>query len=547
MEDTESPYKVRIWPSVGERYDFPELTWNSGALVARTANSGVCFSGGGTRAQAAGMGQLRALQTLGVLTRVRYISCVSGGSWLAAPFTYYRTGPTSEEQFLGPVTEPEDITLAGLKELDERCAGHTATTSLRDALWKMIEEGVPEDRLWLEAVGRTFFEPFGLHDRSQPALFSLDEASVADIRQRNPSLAQVPIHTARSPQELPYLVVNACLIGPVDLAPFSKEAVAVYQVTPLACGSPYGMDVTYDTKVTEPPNPVRIGGGLLEPFAYASEAPARPSINGVVGVEPPARPFSIADASGLSSSAYAGFVEQPHLSGGLDWLDKLSPEAPTWPVTGGGGQPTTNFAYGDGGVLENYGLLSLLQRGVKNVVVFINTDTKLDVGYDPATRPPTTKDLDSSLPPLFGYQVHSTGTATSHNQVFARQHFATVVTALQQAKRAGRPLTTTIELPVQANPWWGIQSGSVTVQWHYLDRVHQWEAKLAPDVRRDIERGNHSWLFHGPFAHFPNYKTMVENLLDLVELTPSQVNLLADLTCWSVLQDRTKTRDLLTG
>ena len=42
---------------------------------------GVCFSGGGSRALSATMGQLRGLRALGVLDDVLFISSVSGGTW----------------------------------------------------------------------------------------------------------------------------------------------------------------------------------------------------------------------------------------------------------------------------------------------------------------------------------------------------------------------------------------------------------------------------------------------------------------------------------
>ena len=54
---------------------------------------GVAFSGGGTRAAAAAVGQLQGLEQNGWLEQhVRYISAVSGGSWTAVPFTYGTAG-----------------------------------------------------------------------------------------------------------------------------------------------------------------------------------------------------------------------------------------------------------------------------------------------------------------------------------------------------------------------------------------------------------------------------------------------------------------------
>ena len=83
--------------SNGGEYLFPERTGDT--LAGKTA-SGLCFSGGGNRALSAGMGQLRALTTLGLMEKVAYVSCVSGGSWLSAPYTYYRSGATRDEEFL---------------------------------------------------------------------------------------------------------------------------------------------------------------------------------------------------------------------------------------------------------------------------------------------------------------------------------------------------------------------------------------------------------------------------------------------------------------
>ena len=88
----------------------------------------------------------------------------------------------------------------------------------------------------------------------------------------------------------------------------------------------------------------------------------------------------------------------------------------------------------------------------------------------------------------------------------------------------------------------------VTVLWVYLERVPQWESKL-PDTKfptKDmgeitlldaIQAGNPpaGRTPQGPFQYFPNYLTAQEDSdFDLVELTPQQVNLSADLTSWMI-------------
>ncbi len=533
--------RARVWVSEGRNYQFAELTPAGGDLCDRTTNSGICFSGGGTRALSAGAGQLRALTELGLMTRARYISCVSGGSWLSGPYTYYRSGPSDDATFLGPITPPQDITMAGLREIDPNSIGATATQSLRNALFEALEQGVPEDRLWIEAVGQIYYQPFGLHDREAEAYFSLFEATVADIVKRNPELAGATFHTVRP--DRPYLLMDGTLIGPANLAPLELDSITTFQMTPLYCGGPLAASVTFNPSDHRPSETLPVGGGFVEPFAFGGQAPAQAPQDGLVTLPRPASVFSLAAASGTSSSAFAGFVEEHRILG----IDRLAPEFLYWPVRPDGGQPTINFSFGDGAVIENYGLLPLLQRGVENIVVFINTDTKLNPDYDPSTAP-TASDLDSYLPPLFGFHVPSTGVSTIHNRVFEQCDFAMVVKALQAAKRAGGVAMTTTELTTRDNDWWGIDGGNqVRVCWVYLDRVTDWEALLKRRIRRKIERGNHAWLFHGPFLDFPNYKTAMENLLDIVELTPEQVNLLADLTCWGVLENASVFRDLLSS
>lgn len=73
--------KATVTASSNNHYNFPEQTTD---FLASTTNCGICFSGGGTRAMSAAMGQMRGLNNLGVLKNARYISCVSGGSWASA-------------------------------------------------------------------------------------------------------------------------------------------------------------------------------------------------------------------------------------------------------------------------------------------------------------------------------------------------------------------------------------------------------------------------------------------------------------------------------
>src|SRR5262249_6277768 len=76
--------------------------------LAKRDDIGLAFSGGGTRSATMTLGQLRGLQRLGWLERVRYVSAISGGGWAAIPFTF---STRSLDELLGPYVAPTDLTL----------------------------------------------------------------------------------------------------------------------------------------------------------------------------------------------------------------------------------------------------------------------------------------------------------------------------------------------------------------------------------------------------------------------------------------------------
>ena len=98
---------ARVWADAGFG-QAPEQC--PGVLSEPPARTAVCFSGGGTRSMVASIGQLRALQALGLLDRVGYLSCVSGSAWAAVPFVFAPDGLAR----LGTPTAPEALTRSAL-------------------------------------------------------------------------------------------------------------------------------------------------------------------------------------------------------------------------------------------------------------------------------------------------------------------------------------------------------------------------------------------------------------------------------------------------
>ncbi len=517
--------RARLWVHNGPSSNFPEQ------YLGRPP-TGVCFSGGGTRSFAATIGQLRGLTMLGLLPKVGYVSAVSGGAWAAAAHAFYAGPGTSDRDILGPVVEPETITDRVLGSIGPGNLGIAATLDFRRTLTALdADPDVGRDRVWVEAVGRTFLQPFGLFDARHPT-FTLDAATRDAIVARNPDLAGCPMHLVRG-EAHPYLLVHATLNWPATGS--SEPHKVAFEYAPLAVGAPTPVTL----KATGRRHPV--GGGFVEPFAFGCRAPVNTvGTDGVATVELPERGFTLADAIGASSAFRVV---------GRDLGNY--PHAACWPVTGRGGEPTTAEVFTDGGDLENYGLIALLRRRVRRVVVFVNTECPLPTARRATSAPTTWPDdsnpdrgpIDPFLAPLFG----APSDRFPHNRVFPEAEFDMLVAGLQTAKRASRSVTTTLTHRVVANDWWGVSGGWETrICWVYNERVPEWEARLPAQLRREVEAGQ-AENSEGRFAHFPHYRTRGQNPGCLIRLTPEQVNLLAHLGCWNVTANADTMHDLLGG
>ncbi len=243
----------------------------------------------------------------------------------------------------------------------------------------------------------------------------------------------------------------------------------------------------------------------------------------------------------------------------LGGLKDLIPEYTYWPVTGAA--PAQNLKptrFADGGNLENTGIASLLAyQDIDNVITFINSSTPLTAGAKGVIDaqgneiPGTRVVIAGQVPGLFGYQPHDpqrgyvlyagatkpTKPEFQHNQVFPATAFPELLRGLWAATgNAGAPAATQAgvnqhpavlktTLPVLANPWFGVQGGrTVGVLWCLTNRVRDWHDQLSPAVQQTLG------AFDDPSSldHFPHYSTVKTHL------TTTQINLLANLTAWSV-------------
>ena len=157
-------------------------------------------------------------------------------------------------------------------------------------------------------------------------------------------------------------------------------------------------------------------------------------------------------------------------------LDGLLPEQNYWPPVASGTQPAAQlFDFGDGGNLENYGLLPLIMRGVKKVLLFINTETPLEPHLRSDDRHGDARTISTpNFPPLFGIPVTSlSARAPTTTRSSRASDYAPLVQAMQALKQNGpadgRARRRTPSRPIR---YWGIPAGgTIDVLYVYLDQV----------------------------------------------------------------------------
>ena len=131
-----------------------------------------------------------------------------------------------------------------------------------------------------------------------------------------------------------------------------------------------------------------------------------------------------------------------------------------------------------------------------------------------------------------GYVLYGQGSSNKYpmyanNQVFESAAFPALLQGLWAASGSGsyaRPAIFQQRLAVRQNTWFGVNSArEVSVVWVYLSFVTEWEAQFANNqpVQAIIELERSA-------NDFPNYSTLNTNL------SATQINLLANLTAWSV-------------
>lgn len=486
-------------------------------------NVGVALSGGGSRSAASSMGALRALHHFDLLRHMRALSCISGGSWFAVPFTFLPTR-FDEQRFLGPYVEhpgdlrwqegtgPGDVRTLHAENFGVPLARFDlSTVSIVAGALRDRYEGVAGSRLWARQIGEQLLAHFDLarFDRLHPSdCFAADEAMAMAMARSARTLPQPYLMRSSQMMPRPALIVGASMrVQGYD----GQPTLAPVQFTPWMSGV-FGSEIgTLGGR--------EVGGGGISSFAFGGQW--------LTGTREQPRvelhsALSLSDVAGISSAAYADGLND---MGMTDLSPALVYFSPYWRRPAG-----LHAVLADGGSLDNTGIANLLAYDdIDAVVAIVNSPAPIDVRDGEVV-------IEQQIPALFGYREFERGVGyrrfdeygaggsdLAHNQVFAHEHgeFQALQAALGARHEAGEPAVVTQRLELVDNPRFCVRGGrKVTVLWCYLSPCQRWLEQLDPVVRAGLGLG------------FPNFSTLRTSLPD------STVSLLAHFTSWVLAQHR---------
>jgi len=504
---------------------------------------GVAFSGGGTRSATATIGQLRGLMQTGWMGRVKYMTAVSGGTWAAVPFTYYTGAKLSD--LLGEfVPDPKAIDVqvfrrtpngalalqvtrsrlaaSGVAEIPPFLPDRIRTrdiaelrdvvTMVRDGIRRIRGKSLPDptrqNKTFSHLLGQIFIDPIVKDGNRKPYGWTIDAAIDVSSVSRQPQSDFVQVAAQR-----PFLIAGGTMIW---MRPgFEYPRLIPVEYTPLYTGVRQQF--------------ANFGGTYVMPWAY-DRARVVMSNNRLLVDKASVRMFTLADV--IASSGAAPQL-QLMIGEGLPErvrgpLMEAAGAFPAFnPIAIRDGKPVTpsgELGHGDGGFTDNLGVMPLLARQVKHIIAFVNSN-----------KPYTDNEQLQSF--FFPLAVQTGNGDKSMNHVFESKEYRALLGGLDEATKGGGPAVFCQTLNVRANELYNIaaQTG-VKVCWVYNHASDAWRSRLPDQIQTwlkpDTKKGGLKDL-----RHFPYYATFGENRPYVIKLNALQVNLLADLACWSITND----------
>ena len=546
-------------PLTRQAPDFRTDAFKAGVEAKKTF--GLAFAGGGTRAATMALGQLRALHELGWIKKVHYISAVSGGAWAVVPYSFLpgddpiedpdcrawrRQGAKSftDEQFLGRYRPPNTLKW---DQIDTEPPEGSLAKAISESwlvirtVWHLLTN--LNDEAYATAVGDTFLKPFGLS--SEIGLFDAESQSFA-LRPESVK------HSGRDVRHFhflrcgrPYPIINATVV--TKGLSHRQEHLFRLEITPDYAG----VRTRFNIPGEPHDDPRRFGGQYIQTVTYdfhqrTKTEGEKPFSRWQIKTGGRTGSFSLSDVAGVSGAAPQDILSK------IGFGNLGFPEYHLWPhdTESGLTVPKRDFYHGDGGHLENLGLMALLARRVQNIITFVNTvkpfKCRTDQCQPGSGQKVTEKVLAKYVISFFRQLKKNNGSPRkySFNLVFedGENKLEELVGQFEKKKSAGRPLIFCGQYDVRANVHFGIRDTEnyrPNICWIYLDRTADWLKALTDEKLKKYAK--RKW------RNLPHFKTFFPGLFkpSAVDLANAEVNLGSNLAAWTVCQSATILREEL--
>lgn len=348
---TDESITCSVWNINNKDFVYPELQLPQ---FKDKRDIGIVLPSGGVRSAAYSLGVLRALNKLNVLKNTKYITAVSGTSWLLSTYCYQKK--YTNEEFLGEYIPPTELTYSKLSNIPTTAEfanvlhnftvitdiiNNFVLTKIITTVENIIGLNDKTDDLLSRCFGDAFFAKYGLNSF----------ATIPTIKNKTLS-KYTPVEELRTDSPFP-IIIGSAIIQDTEIKSsieFTPMYYGINTVNPDIKGSGIYVEPTgfltftkTDVKVDMP--------------EYTFNTNVKACTNNVI---------SILKASGISSNyepllirlpnSIYDFTELPQ----MDYFDQ-------------------DIILADGvGVDYNSGIVSLLKRRVKNIIVVLSFDSSDD-------------------------------------------------------------------------------------------------------------------------------------------------------------------------
>ena len=291
-------------------------------------STGICFSGGGSRAMVLAMGQLRGIEQLGLMKNVKYISSVSGGSWASTAYAYRIQDNT--KSLIGEYVEPKDISIQSLEsgtpptmasvnttinfapffkqlKLDGKVSFSSAspfTLNYINSLYQIYQEKIAKSQGWQNAIANSFLHPFKLLDNFDTDHFTFNDNTKNDFEKRNPFFKNQNNKVFTQNSNSPYLIVNGVITNIAGEKIKGEKNYIGLEFTPLYTDTGYkanNFTVPFGDKS------IQIGNGAIESLAFGGEANSHIK-DDFINTRQPFAPLGLGAITGVSSNFLGGII-----------------------------------------------------------------------------------------------------------------------------------------------------------------------------------------------------------------------------------------------